>query len=838
MATNYEDIMIRITTKSDLKAVRETISALQDLRRECTNLRPEIAYIDSDLQDFNDTAKDTAKNSKGLGKSLSTTTKETKKGASAWSQYVKSVKQMKGIDKYLGLSKLTSPFTKLFRTVGNRFYRRIAMWIFNGIKEGFGLVLDWSKQFGGNMAASMDKINASLSNMKKGFGALVEPIINAVAPAIEWLSDRVLELSNAFAKLFATVFNQGYYLKATKGLTNAFDRTGDAIGGAAKKMKDFTLGFDELNVLSDNGGAGGGSGGSGSSLSALIDDYKMLETMDLSEYSLANRIGISIGEALYGKEGLDALAQEYQTKYKPLGVSVGEYLGNAIFLGIGYSINADKLAEAIFPKSFLDKCTRIFTNLYEPLGFTITGYLINTVQTSVPQLIWGVLNKMGLVDTSWFEALNILAGDEDRTEKTTGGFKGKWGMVDYLITRPWNALLQDLTGKTSEEIDKAYVQTQKNIADTLKNKKNWKLSNLLDPWGFGGSLGEQIGGSSWENKTGFWLRDGNYYDMMYGGTSEKAMNDIRSINEFAFSDTIKNRKALDSDREANIQKTVISGKNAIDTIFRHWEDAENARFKKMSDRLLGDVVHLGDTVTGALTNAVTSDKISNGLKTMLNIVGKAYEETLPAKVSNGIDGALTQINKLSNVKINVSMGIDNGISAIESALDRVNGKLPTMNSLVGNVNGSFVTLKNTMNDVTGSFNSMTQSLLTMLGNFGDKVASSVRSAVAGGIKQYATGGIFPNEGQLFIARESGPELVSSIGHKTQVTNNAQIISGISSGVADANTGVIEAIYDLISVVRSKDTVVNIGSKEIGNANDTYNNTRGARVDDGSFANAY
>ncbi|MCQ2543623.1 MAG: hypothetical protein MJ126_05630 [Lachnospiraceae bacterium] len=835
MATNYEDIMIRITTKSDLKGVRDAISSLQDLRKECTQLRPEIAYIDSDLQDFNDTASDTAKNSKGLGKSLSTTTKETKKGASAWSQYVKSVKQMKGIDKYLGLSKLTSPFTKLFRTVGNRFYRRIAMWIFNGIKEGFSLVLDWSKQFGGNLAGSMDKINASLSNMKKSFGALVEPIVNAVAPAIEWLSDRVLELSNTLAKLFATVFNQGYYLKATKGMTNAFDRTGDAIGGAAKKMKEFTLGFDELNVLSDNGGSGGGSGSSGSSVSALLDDYKMLETMDLSDYKLADRIGISIGEALYGKEGLDALAQEYQTKFKPLGTSVGEYLGNAIFLGIGYSISADKLVEKIFPKSFLDKCTRIFTNLYEPLGFTITGFLINTVQTSVPQLIWGVLNKMGLVDTSWFEALNFLGEDKDRTEKTTGGFKS---MTEYLITRPWNALLQDLTGKSSEQIDKAYVQTQKNIADTLKNKKNWDLSNLLNPWGFGGSLGEQIGGSSWENKTGFWLRDGqNYYDMMFSGTSEKAMGDIRSINEFAFSDTLKTRKALDSDRETNIQQTVINGKSAIDTIFKHWEDAENARFKKLSDRLLGDVVHLGDTVTGALTNAVTSDKISNGLKTMLNIVGKAYEETLPAKVSNGIDGALTQINKLSNVKINVSMGVENGIGAIESALDRVNGKLPTMNSLVGNVNGSFVTLKNTMNDVKGSFNSMTESLLTMLGNFGDKVASSVRSAVAGGIKQYATGGT-PDVGQLFIARESGAELVGNIGGKTRVANNDQIVSGISSGVADANVGVIDAIYDLISVVRSKDTVVNIGSKEIGNANDTYNNTRGARVDDGSFANAY
>ena len=37
-------------------------------------------------------------------------------------------------------------------------------------------------------------------------------------------------------------------------------------------------------------------------------------------------------------------------------------------------------------------------------------------------------------------------------------------------------------------------------------------------------------------------------------------------------------------------------------------------------------------------------------------------------------------------------------------------------------------------------------------------------------------------GQMFIAREAGPELVGNIGRKTAVANNDQIISGIESGV--------------------------------------------------------
>ncbi|MGN0620559.1 MAG: hypothetical protein ACI4I9_01725 [Porcipelethomonas sp.] len=46
-----------------------------------------------------------------------------------------------------------------------------------------------------------------------------------------------------------------------------------------------------------------------------------------------------------------------------------------------------------------------------------------------------------------------------------------------------------------------------------------------------------------------------------------------------------------------------------------------------------------------------------------------------------------------------------------------------------------------------------------------------------GIRGYAGGG-FPSKGELFMAREKGPELVGRIGNKTAVMNNGQIIDGI------------------------------------------------------------
>lgn len=50
--------------------------------------------------------------------------------------------------------------------------------------------------------------------------------------------------------------------------------------------------------------------------------------------------------------------------------------------------------------------------------------------------------------------------------------------------------------------------------------------------------------------------------------------------------------------------------------------------------------------------------------------------------------------------------------------------------------------------------------------------------------KYATGG-FPDTGEVFLARESGPEMVGTIGGRTAVANNNDIVAGISDGVYNA-----------------------------------------------------
>ena len=75
----------------------------------------------------------------------------------------------------------------------------------------------------------------------------------------------------------------------------------------------------------------------------------------------------------------------------------------------------------------------------------------------------------------------------------------------------------------------------------------------------------------------------------------------------------------------------------------------------------------------------------------------------------------------------------------------------------------------------------------------------------GGFK--ANGG-FVDTGQLFVAREAGPELVGSIGNKTAVANNQQIVDAVAQGVSNAilasggfkNNVVIEAHGDADSMM--------------------------------------
>ena len=68
------------------------------------------------------------------------------------------------------------------------------------------------------------------------------------------------------------------------------------------------------------------------------------------------------------------------------------------------------------------------------------------------------------------------------------------------------------------------------------------------------------------------------------------------------------------------------------------------------------------------------------------------------------------------------------------------------------------------------------------------ISDALQNYISGSItfKPYKFGG-FPTIGEMFLARESGPELVGRMGNRTTVANNDQIVAGIEAGVYRAVT---------------------------------------------------
>ena len=173
----------------------------------------------------------------------------------------------------------------------------------------------------------------------------------------------------------------------------------------------------------------------------------------------------------------------------------------------------------------------------------------------------------------------------------------------------------------------------------------------------------------------------------------------------------------------------------------------------------------------------------------------------------------------------------------------IDAKLPQFNKKIEGMKNTITTNFDTA--ATNACNSI-QRIINKLNEIPKKISTSVEvkqttSTSSGGTyvktKGYATGG-FPDQGELFIAREAGAEMVGAIGRKTAVANNDQIVDGIVGGVSVANEGVIAAIYALLNAVESKDMSVSIGDEVVGRANDRYQRGRGVRVNSGAFADSY
>lgn len=109
--------------------------------------------------------------------------------------------------------------------------------------------------------------------------------------------------------------------------------------------------------------------------------------------------------------------------------------------------------------------------------------------------------------------------------------------------------------------------------------------------------------------------------------------------------------------------------------------------------------------------------------------------------------------------------------------------------------GIFQSFKTVINSLVGGLNRAVSMPFDFINN---NIISGLRGLDVMGVKPfgwlsyisvpqipYFANGGFVDKGQLFVARESGPEMVGRMGGRTAVANNQQIVDGISAGVFKA-----------------------------------------------------
>lgn len=128
--------------------------------------------------------------------------------------------------------------------------------------------------------------------------------------------------------------------------------------------------------------------------------------------------------------------------------------------------------------------------------------------------------------------------------------------------------------------------------------------------------------------------------------------------------------------------------------------------------------------------------------------------------------------------------ISQGIGLVKkgwSSVSRWIGSMPTLSAKIKLVKSGWSTVKKWLGNLDFKLNFK----LPKIGiKWGSKEMLGFKISYPKSFYTYAKGG-FPDLGELFVAREAGPEMVGRIGNKSTVANNDQIVEGISEGVYQA-----------------------------------------------------
>lgn len=696
-------------------------------------------------------------------------------------------------------------------------------------------------------------LQAQLTQAARAIGNIFIPALNAILPYAIAVVQVIREIANALANLAGFKLTEVDYSgvnSAAVGAGSLADNLDDA-AGAAKKLKQYTAGFDELNVFAPNTGSGSGAGAGG----AGGFDF------DLPTYDfLGDAVQTRIGEI---KKMIEDTLAEITTIVSGFMLAVGAILvvtGVNIPLGVGLmaagavglaaTVGLNWTAMSSELASTLALITGVVGGFLLALG-AIMAFSGANLPLGIALMALGGASLVSAAVINWHNSDRHLT---DALTTLTGVLAGASLAVGAMLafTGVATGLGIALMAVGAVTLVSAAALNWNSIPDALASPLS-RVGLLVS--GATLALGAILAFSGCM-PLGIAL-------MAIGATS---LVSVMALNWNGLSDEIQNVIAIITTvvsvaflaigaalafSGANIPlglALLTAGAVTMGTaIMPNWND--------LSDNVQQKISMITTVVGGALL-AVGAILALSGVALPLGLgLMAAGALSLGAVATLNWDFVVNSIKKVVSVITGIlsgalivlgvllclsGAGVGLGLAVLAAGLslsyaawtlddNPITRFVRQMaNSIIGLVNGVI----DAINDMFHiQFNGLSVMGITLIPAF------DIRLVDIPHIPFFEDGG-FPNEGQLFIAREAGAEMVGAMGRRTAVANNDQIVEGISAGVSVANDGVIAAIYALLNVVEEKDMSVVIGDNEIGHSYDRYKEKRGRQVSTGVFANAY
>ena len=439
----------RQEAKTDSGAIGLRPQAIDDFRDKIISIEPPIRKVDIFASRLGQTLEH------GLANGL-------KKSASAMGRFAVNlaVAPFKRLGNAItgAIRKLTGFLSAIKRIAVYRAIRTALKEITQGFREGMQNLYQYSLLIDGKFKDSMDSLATSALYLKNSLGAMVAPIVNALAPAVDYLVDKFVDLLNTFNELIATLTGASTWTKALK-YPKAYAEEADKASGSAKKLRATLLGFDEINRLDDNSKGGRGSG------TDALDYSKMFEEQDVSESARA--WADRLRDAISGEEG-------------SIGGIIGETITNAMdnysawindinWTGIGTAI-ADNLNDAI-KKTDSKKIGKAVADTVNAGFKTLNGF--------VSKVDW---DEFGKFISDGINGFFDGVGTKDIAESISKGIGGALKMAGSFLTSLDVLKIGQKVGQLIKELDwkSIFDGLGDAIAGMIKTKNDlWKAGRAI-----------------------------------------------------------------------------------------------------------------------------------------------------------------------------------------------------------------------------------------------------------------------------------------------------------------------------------------------------------------------